>query len=336
MLYSQITQSQHSLAGKQQEHLKKLSLWSHYYAENRHKALGLLLQKCHALQNPVTLLKGISISTHYYPESNLRLMGDIDILVTGQDLEKVESILSDLGYLRESPMSASFYDTHHHTMPFHHPDSDIWIEVHTRLFREDDPYSQGDVFKLTTIENEKRDSMFGEHQVSRLSPELQLVYIAAHWAKDFKPKGSLNACADSLYLLRQEASSMDWNKIRNWLRNDPQLAIAMYSLFASMRDWKIMDLSDELLAWIETTHPSVKGLRQLLLEKILVRFYLQQPRFGRILSPNNMIVIWNTLMTPEQSLIAVRILVNVLFPPTHPDRFKPAFLFKRLTSLLRK
>ena len=45
-------------------------------------------------------------------------------------------------------------------------------------------------------------------EVRRLSLELQLVYLASHWAQDFTRIGGLVALADTIYLLKHAGTGL--------------------------------------------------------------------------------------------------------------------------------
>lgn len=47
-------------------------------------------------------------------------------------------------------------------------------------------------------------------EVRRLSLELQLVYLASHWAQDFIRIGGLVALADTIYLLKHAGADFQW------------------------------------------------------------------------------------------------------------------------------
>jgi hypothetical protein len=50
-------------------------------------------------------------------------------------------------------------------------------------------------------------------EVRRLSLELQLVYLASHWAQDFIRIGGLVALADTIYLLKHAGTDFQWEWI---------------------------------------------------------------------------------------------------------------------------
>ncbi len=62
-----------------------------------------------AIQNIFPLLlKGTPLSYLYYPDSGLRPRCDTDLLIRKEDLKKVETILTELGYSRNNSVSGNF------------------------------------------------------------------------------------------------------------------------------------------------------------------------------------------------------------------------------------
>jgi hypothetical protein len=147
----------------------------------RAEAMCEILDVCHRHVSPITLLKGISIAEQYYPAPYLRPMSDLDFLVDEAAIPAVEALLYELGYRQQSSLPEAFYDTHHHRMPFLHPQRGIWVEVHQGLFPSHATISSAEVFSPAHIATQLQTSRFYGRLVNRLSDALQVVYIAAHW-----------------------------------------------------------------------------------------------------------------------------------------------------------
>jgi len=122
--------------------------------KQQHDALYDILTHCQQQNLSVTLLKGQSLVSQYYPKPWFRLMRDMDLLVSSECIENLTQILFELGYHQESQWQESYYDDHHHIMPFYHAEKGIWVEVHTRLFRLDNPLSKLECFSLESIRRE--------------------------------------------------------------------------------------------------------------------------------------------------------------------------------------
>ena len=126
-----------------------------------------------------TLLKGISISEQYYLPPHHRAMSDIDILVPKEAFNAVEAEAKRLGNEQLGPQVTG--PGHHHGEPLYHSERQTVLEIHTALFKEDSPLSQGDLFSPDSIARTSVTSVFRGRTVRRLTEEIQLVYIAAYW-----------------------------------------------------------------------------------------------------------------------------------------------------------
>ena len=175
---------------------------------------------------PLTLLKGIALCEQYYAEPHLRTMRDIDFLVESDAVPVVETLLRNLGYVQKSQRPPEFYREHQHTAPFLHPRTGVWVEVHRGLFRAGSELGLDRVFSLETVKKELRPSKFRGRTVTCLSHELQIVYLASHWAFSFERLGAMRAMLDIIYILRHDPE-IHWPQILDWL--DASIASAPFT-----------------------------------------------------------------------------------------------------------
>ena len=179
-----------------------------------------VIDACTACGVPVTLLKGISISSQHYPEEHLRPMSDIDVLVPAMAYSTIESALQDRGFQRGSdpPMADP-----HHGVPVMHRMRRVWVELHTTLYPSKSELMGNRVFSELHIAEQSIASTFHGRPVRRLSNELQLVYVASSWIRDITLKkidpSFLPAVFDAVYLLKSSGSVLDWNAMLGWLDN---------------------------------------------------------------------------------------------------------------------
>jgi hypothetical protein len=180
------------------------------------EAMSEILDACRGLVDSVVLLKGISIAEQYYPVPYYRPMRDIDFLVAEADLPTVESLLGKLGYFQPQKISISPGSGRHHSSPFFHSRRGIWIEVHWGLFSSLSIFATDPLFHPDHVATQLRLSTFQGRPVTRLSAELQLVYIAAHWHHQYNilaVEGAMIAMVDLLYLLESCKSTLHWEQI---------------------------------------------------------------------------------------------------------------------------
>jgi hypothetical protein len=263
-------------------------------AAEQNAALAELLEACRGRVPPVTLLKGMSIGEQYYPAPHLRLMRDLDILVDEAALPTVEALLSALGYRQQSSLSPAFFTTHHHSMPFRHPTHGLWMEVHRGLFPPASRLGRDRLFRRETVQQQQQPSTFHGLAVFRLSPELQLVYIAAHWAMGFQPIGGLVALLDATYLLRRTAGALDWGRLLAWLEGSAAAA-PLYLLLTSLDASHLVALPPEFLPQLRTRQHALSPTRLALAHGLVNRYFVAGHPPGRILSTYGWIL-WQTLL----------------------------------------
>jgi putative nucleotidyltransferase-like protein len=259
------------------------------------EAMEEILKACRGRVPPLTLLKGISISEQYYPTPQLRLMRDLDILVDEEALPTVEALLSTLGYRQQSSRPPTSYATHHHSMPFVHPRRGLWVEVHRGLFPPASSLGMDRLFSRETLQQQRQPSTFQGCEVFRLSPELQLVYIAAHWAMAFQPIGGLIALLDAIYLLQRTAETLEWERLLTWLEGSAATA-PLYLLLTYLKAAHLVDLPPEVLPQLRTRQQALSPTTLALGHGLVDRYLVTGRPMGRILSDYRLEVLWQTLL----------------------------------------
>ncbi|MBQ8146939.1 MAG: nucleotidyltransferase family protein [Clostridia bacterium] len=122
-------------------------------------------------------LKGTVIKD-YYSSSELRMMGDIDILIKPEQYSKIRELFLELGYY-EGP------ESDHELMWFADEEKDYLIELHKRMipsYNKDYYEYYGDGWKLAR----RVDGKTNEY---RLSDEDFFIYIFTHFAKHYRDMG---------------------------------------------------------------------------------------------------------------------------------------------------
>jgi hypothetical protein len=258
-------------------------------------AMGEILEACRGRVPPLTLLKGISIGAQFYPAPQLRLMRDLDVLVDEAALPAVEAILFTLGYRQQSSQLHSFYATHHHSMPFVHPTRGLWVEVHRSLFPPASALGADRLFSREALQQQRQPSAFQGYEVVRLSPELQLVYIAAHWAMAFQPIGGLIALLDAIYLLQRTVGTLDWGRLLAWVEGSAA-AGPLYLLLTYLDASHLVDLTPEVLRGLGARQQALSPTTLALGHWLVTRYFVAGHPMGRILSNVRLDVLWQTLL----------------------------------------
>ena len=213
------------------------------------ETLRELLKRSRELLPPITLLKGCSVASEFYPETHLRVMRDLDILVEAKDQPIVESLLFEMGFCQQSKNNAAYYLTHHHSMPFYHPPTGVWVEVHRGIFPQASKLSALPVFGRENIAAESILCRVEGMAVKRLTPELQIVYTASHWALgliDLKQRGGLFALLDTIFILRGAQECLRWKMIFDWVRNSVA-ATHLYLLLSYLQYKNIVCIDQDIL-----------------------------------------------------------------------------------------
>ncbi len=263
-------------------------------------AAGEILDACAARGHRVTLLKGVSVAARHYPEPHVRLMRDLDLLVTPDAAAAADALLRDLGYRPRSAKPAAFYATHHHGVPLFHPQRAVWVELHRALFPPQSALGADPVFGAANVEREIRPAEFRGRRATRLSDELQLVYLAAHWGRRFNPRGGLFPLLDAIYLLRGAGSGLDWDRILGWLAGSAA-APHVYLLLSYLARHRLVELAPEVQRALRRSQRCL-GPANLRLAHALIRRYMLDGRpFGRILTPGTVQRLWRTLLAPRSA-----------------------------------
>jgi len=213
------------------------------------ETLRELLKRSQGLLPPITLLKGCSVASEFYPEMHLRVMRDLDILVEAKDQPIAESLLFEMGFYQKSENAGAYYLTHHHSMPFYHARTGVWVEVHRGLFPQANRLSALPVFSRENITAESRLSRVKGIAVKRFTPELQIVYTASHWALgliDLKHRGGLFALLDTILILRGAQQDLRWKVIFDWVRNSVA-ATHLYLLLSYLQYKNIVCIDQDIL-----------------------------------------------------------------------------------------
>ncbi len=291
-----------------------------------------------SLAKEVVLLKGISMCMQYYPESHMRTMGDIDLLVDIALQSELERICLKLGYQQKSQESPEFYKTHHHSMPLYHPDKKIWIEIHSALFSDPATVANDKLFSADHVKQQTVVINFRGIETRILNNEMQLVYICSHWAEEPNWIKSLIQILDMLFIINNSKENIKWNKIHAWLDNS-STAAHLYVVLSLLKKYRLIDISVDDLNLFSKKQHSVNLLNRYILHNIVIYYVFQGRLFGKILSVNNINIIWSTLLHGKHSPV-IKLFVdlpwNLLFPPENGRRFNLLFQLRRIRSMFYK
>jgi hypothetical protein len=275
-------------------------------------AMEEILVDCEPHVPPLTLLKGISICDQHYPEPHLRTMGDIDILVDEADIGVVESRLLQLGYRPESTTPEAFYATHHHIRPMFHPRRRVWVEIHRRLFPMSARVGVDRIFSLDSVRAELVPSIFRGRRVNRLSDELQVIYLASHWAFGMRRVNGAIGILDVMHLLKQMTTPR-WERILAEL-DGSMAASYVYLLLTFIRRHRLGEVDTELLRNLALRQRSFGPATLGTLHAIIGRYVVNGEMLGPFMSARSFDITWRALLSPGPPTRNLLILAWNLLP----------------------
>lgn len=293
-----------------------------------------IVAACAARGDRLTVLKGIDVATRYYPQAHWRLMRDIDLLVPAGALARTEGTLRGLGYVQRSHLPASFYASLHHSMPFYHPHSRVWVELHTALFPPASALGRDPLFALNNIEAHSVAGDFHGHPVGYLRPELLLVYLAAHWGNSPSRIGGAVPLLDLALVLQRAGAHFDWPWLLATVRNSPA-ANFLYLALSYLQRRGVIVLPPSVLRVLRTTQTGVGYLTTRLLHGVVERLMVDSCAPRGIVSESVLVITWRTLSARQRALAKYARLPWALAFPNHPDRFSLRYQWQRVRALWR-
>ena len=278
-------------------------LWTRVHAANvtarlltaeQLDAMTDIIDACRDEVPPLVLLKGISICEQYYPEPHLRPMRDIDVLAEPDAIARVESILSTLGYCQPSQKPAAFYATHHHSSPFFHPDTGVWVDVHRALVAPTSELRSDRLFSIENLGAQLRPSEFRGRPVRRLSDELQIVHLSCHWAHRLQVVGGMVAMVDMACLVKN-APAIHWARILDWTK-DSVAARYLYLLLKYLTQHGLVDVHPDVLGHLRLTQGALDRVTLELGHALLDRYVVNGHDFSRLMTERTLGRVWRTLV----------------------------------------
>ena len=278
------------------------------------EAMAQIIDLCQEQRAPVILLKGISVAGQCYPEPHQRLMRDLDFLIDRDSAPALEARLNEIGYRPKSGARAADYLNHHHRTPLYHSEKNVWVEIHHRLFSSRKSASRVSVFGEENVRAQLRPCVFAGRQVHRLSDELQLLYLAAHWGQDLKPVGGMIAMIDAIFLLQRCGSELQWQQILEWSRNSVA-STYLYLLLSYLQRYRLVQVAPEIMNELSSSQPSFGRLGLRAAHSIVDRYVVEGAAWGRLLNARNVDSVWKTLtLSKSPSLNLALLPVNLFLP----------------------
>lgn len=148
---------------------------------------------------PVIALKGLVVRS-LYPQPELRTMGDADILIHIEYLDRITKLLTDLGYTAIADNEVHIHFNHPHYLP---------VEVHWSLINER-YIKSAEIWESGLWEHTERVKELSGN-VLKLSKEDHILYLCLHMAVHILHSGfGLRQLCDFVLLVESEYEFIDW------------------------------------------------------------------------------------------------------------------------------
>ena len=161
--------------------------------------LNVLKKEILPLELKACLLKGMHLVSSFYDDIGKRFMGDIDLLINNDDLEKWENSLISIGFeeVKEERWKANdFKKVFIRTKN----GMDVAIEIHTRLFFQEEKSLQWDM------------NPFLGKNISCLNREDLFIHLSGHLAYQHTFH-SLNWLYDIALVVNKHRTEFNWEKV---------------------------------------------------------------------------------------------------------------------------
>lgn len=156
------------------------------------------------------VLKGPVLATDLYGDVSLRTCGDLDVLVPIEDLDRVDQLLTEQGYVKDDYIETILGDWkwRHHHVTYFHSNKPIKLEIHWRL----NPGPSIDP-GFEALWSRKRISALTSYPVYYLGREDLFLFLISHGARHGWSR--LRWLMDIHQLLKQ---GIDWKELNGLLK----------------------------------------------------------------------------------------------------------------------
>ncbi|MDG2274123.1 MAG: nucleotidyltransferase family protein [Halioglobus sp.] len=189
------------------------SAYKHVWASNHILMFDLknLLLQLKRENIRVCLLKGAAYIGHYFPDYGMRTMGDIDILVSPADIEKLNNCLESNGYNVSSNYTgadARGLQQVFKATPFVNArGTEIDAHQYLSTYVGDPTFNE-----ILWATSHPIDLFEIDNAVYVLNPACQLIHTVIHGLQ-YAPESSIRWITDAAYLLRDHMDAIDWQQL---------------------------------------------------------------------------------------------------------------------------
>jgi len=174
--------------------------------------LGKILQLLRDNGVPAIALKGAYLAEQVYAHRALRYLGDLDLLVRKDDLEKVDALLLGMGCRPTIPNRIVGPDNNEFV--YEMPRRDLCVEIHWRILPPQFP------FPIDTEGqwNRARPAVLAGVETLVFCPEDLLLHLCLHAGCTHGFEPGLRLFCDIREILRHHEADMDWGLVRRLIQ----------------------------------------------------------------------------------------------------------------------
>jgi hypothetical protein len=215
------------------DELRVIALYEGARQEQGYVVLSQILGKMTAKNVKVVVLKGVFLR-HLYPQPELRLMSDYDILLKPCDIEKADKVLKDYGYERNSD-SDKHVSYLHKNLP--------GIELHRHLVKQG-LLVYNEAFESSVWERTVPYYINGV-QTYTLCPQDHLIHMFMHMGSHMLRGGfGLRQLCDLTLFTEAYNDVIDWHELLKMadLLHIRTFAVALFKICNELFELKIPDV----------------------------------------------------------------------------------------------
>ena len=209
---------------------------------------------------------------------------------------------------------------HHHLPGLCHPESGVFVEVHTSLFSST-AFANQRLFQISTIWDFTEAAEFNGIRCLKFQPEFQLLYTVAHWGIDGKLTVNLISINDVVLMLRREERPMNWMLIDSWLSESPLLADYFSVLLLFLNNAGIAPVPTGIKERIEASARRIGTINVKILHWLLYTFPVSgRTKVAWAITSQNARLLWQTLLEPRHKSLRLIVAVTRIIFRRNPDK----------------
>jgi len=277
------------------------------------------------------VLKGAMLAETVYPNIALRSMGDIDLLIHKDDLDRAEKRILELGYIfNEHYRSAEWYiEKLHHLAPLFNPNKIVKIEVHHNIIPPSNPFA----INIDEFWQRALPAKIANTDVLILSPEDLILHLSLHICYLDQFVGRIKGLCDILEVVRHYQGKINWTQITTEIHKYKIGKFVYYPLYFA-KELLHADIPSDVLSELEYCY-KLRLVEDKLLKLIISKNIIRNES-SSILPTWVIKSICRELLRTEKTCDKIRALLRlIIFQDKGEDSSKPFDYHCFITRLLR-